>query len=113
MIEEHIGTRDAAHARSHAQKFFTKLMKYIENKERGQPIQNAELYYEILQRKVEKPNKKKGKLGLPIQDDQEDPDASQSGYEADDIDYEKIQGKIFQVEKDPIAVQKKLAYKNI
>jgi SHAQKYF class myb-like DNA-binding protein len=29
-IEEHVVTRDAAHCRSHAQKFFTKLIRYIE-----------------------------------------------------------------------------------
>jgi hypothetical protein len=32
-IEEHIGTRDAAHARSHAQKFFLKLVKWLEDGE--------------------------------------------------------------------------------
>ena len=30
LIESHIQTRDAAHARSHAQKFFMKLAKYLD-----------------------------------------------------------------------------------
>jgi MYB-related transcription factor LHY len=29
-IEEHVITRDATHCRSHAQKFFTKLIRYVE-----------------------------------------------------------------------------------
>lgn len=28
LIQKHVGTRDAAHIRSHAQKFFIKLVKF-------------------------------------------------------------------------------------
>jgi len=31
-IEEVVRTRDATHCRSHAQKFFTKLIKYFDGK---------------------------------------------------------------------------------
>ena len=37
-IEKHIGTRDAAHARSHAQKFFSKLLRYINKKTNVPPV---------------------------------------------------------------------------
>lgn len=59
QIEAHIQTRDAAHARSHAQKFFMKLVKYLQGNEEIEEISNAEVYLEILKKKVEKPNRKK------------------------------------------------------
>jgi SHAQKYF class myb-like DNA-binding protein len=59
LIEAHIMTRDAAHIRSHAQKFFFKLVKYLEGDEEVTEIQNAEKYLEILKRKIDKPHRKK------------------------------------------------------
>jgi len=41
-IENHIQTRDAKNIRSHAQKFFQKLVKYMEGDESIDPIDNAE-----------------------------------------------------------------------
>ena len=113
LIEAHIGTRDAAHSRSHAQKFFTKLMKHLEKKdEKGQeqPIQNAELYYEILQRKVEKPNRKKGRAGHVDVEGHGEGSGTEAG--PDEYDLGMMQGKIFAVQKDPEALQKQMAFKN-
>jgi len=50
-MEEHIQTRDAAHCRSHAQKFFTKLIKFLDSgghKEEMPAIDDAKIYLEIL-----------------------------------------------------------------
>lgn len=61
LIEQHVKTRDAAHIRSHAQKFFSKLVRFLGGEEMENPIQDAAVYLEILQRKVEKPHRKKSK----------------------------------------------------
>ena len=55
-ITSHIGTRDAAHTRSHAQKFFAKLTKYFKGIDLDQigHIDDAEYYYNILQKKKAK-----------------------------------------------------------
>lgn len=58
QIELRVKTRDAQHCRSHAQKFFWKIVKYLEGVEDIPAIQDAERYLEILQTKIVKPNKK-------------------------------------------------------
>ena len=59
IIEKHIGTRTAINCRSHAQKFFFKLVKYLEGDTSIEEIKHAEQYLEILQRKIEKTTKNK------------------------------------------------------
>ena len=72
------------------------------------PVQNAELYYEILQRKVERPKRKKKE-----QPKEEAPEEIESAEEDEDVDYERFQGQIFTVQKDPEALKKQMAIKNI
>jgi SHAQKYF class myb-like DNA-binding protein len=59
MIEKFVKTRDASHTRSHAQKFFTKLVKFLAGDEGIEYIPDAEVYLEILQRKILKPRRKR------------------------------------------------------
>ena len=61
-IETFVGTRDATHCRSHAQKFFTKLLKFSQKSEEQRErkgskgyIEDAQIYLEILQRRIDKP----------------------------------------------------------
>ena len=63
-IESHIKSRDAAHIRSHAQKFFTKLVKFLAGNKSQEYIDKAEVYLEILQRKVLKVNRRKKKYEM-------------------------------------------------
>lgn len=58
-IQKHLGTRDAAHCRSHAQKFLIKLEKQIKQESSCKnTIENARFYHDILSKKIEKPNRK-------------------------------------------------------
>ena len=57
-VEKHIGTRDAAHVRSHAQKFVSKLVKSIKKNKEDPDIK---FYYDILNQKMSKPIKRKRK----------------------------------------------------
>jgi SHAQKYF class myb-like DNA-binding protein len=57
-IQAHIGTRDAAHCRSHAQKFLIKLEKSMNAKSPKKMIEDAQIYHDILSKRVEKPNRK-------------------------------------------------------
>lgn len=102
-IQAHVGTRDAAHIRSHAQKFFRKLVRYLQGRKKGLKIDKAEVYMEILQQKVEKPNKKKTKVN-PNMEICEEPDLKE--------DEEELQ-RLFVVHKDPQAVQRQQAIKNV
>jgi hypothetical protein len=50
-MEGHVKTRDAAHCRSHAQKFFSKLIKFLDtggHKEEMPAVDDAKIYLEIL-----------------------------------------------------------------
>lgn len=71
LIESHIKTRDAKNSRSHAQKFFFKLVKYLEGDEEIPEIQNAEKYLAILQKRVAKPNRKKKVVEAPSESEPE------------------------------------------
>ena len=51
-----VGSRDTVNVRSHAQKFFFKLIKYLEGAGGKTKIEHAEKYYAILHNKF---NKKK------------------------------------------------------
>jgi len=55
QVVAHIGTRDPVNVRSHSQKFFFKLIKYLEGEEGIEEISNAERYLDILQTKRGKP----------------------------------------------------------
>ena len=55
-IQKRLGTRDAAHCRSHAQKFLIKLEKSLNGGKKQIP--DAQFFYEILNKKIEKPNRK-------------------------------------------------------
>ena len=61
-IEEYVGTRDTTHCRSHAQKFFRKLLKYqklnIDEKKQEGIIKDAEIYLKILQKRIKHPVRK-------------------------------------------------------
>lgn len=51
-IEKHVSTRDAIHIRSHAQKFFFKLVKFVEGEvDPEEEIVNAEKFLEILSKR--------------------------------------------------------------
>jgi hypothetical protein len=52
-IIKHIGTRDSMNCRSHAQKFFMSLVKYVENGEgiSEMEIEEAKKYIAILSQK--------------------------------------------------------------
>ena len=121
LMEKHIVTRDAAHCRSHAQKFFQKLKKCVNGSEEAKEneIDNAQLYYEILQRKIDKPIKRKRRKRNPaikntenqneegeeLNDNQEDPE--------DQDDEVQNQTTLFHVEKDRNAVMNRDAKTNI
>ena len=51
-IVKHVGTRDATHTRSHAQKFISKIIKAQKGLE--PPIHDAEFYFNILRKKKKK-----------------------------------------------------------
>ena len=119
-IEEYVGTRDATHCRSHAQKFFTKLLKYhqLSAEERAMDpdnyIEDAEFYLEILKRRIEKPMRKKKKEQMKQRQKELENMAVGQGQtleDEEDIIKRKIAlGKdLFLVEKDPSAVSKKQA----
>lgn len=57
-IQEMVGTRDAAHCRSHAQKFLIKLQKNLDGKSPKRDIENAQIYHDILSKRIDKPNRK-------------------------------------------------------
>lgn len=52
LIESHIGTRDVKNIRSHAQKFFNKLVKAVDNNITSEIPLHGEKYIAILRDKV-------------------------------------------------------------
>lgn len=138
-ITVHVGSRDAAHCRSHAQKFFTKLNKFLNrdpnNEDEAEEfIDDAEIYMEILQRKVENPVKRKRRKKHEILEERrrlENPDyvpppkteqkdtLLQDKLEEEEDETTRLQKKlengenIFMVQRDPDAQLKKQAIKNI
>ena len=69
-----------------------KLVKYLQGNEEIEEISNAEVYLEILKKKVEKPNRKK---------------KAQDGIEGAPVQEQPPQIKLFMVHKDHNAVLKK------
>ena len=112
LIEQHVKTRDAAHIRSHAQKFFSKLVRFIGGEEMENPIQDAAVYLEILQRKVEKPHRKKTKAS-GLQEASHTSQPTPDSAITDSPDEPKSVSMIFKVTQDPVAIQKKNAISNI
>lgn len=48
LIEAHVKTRDSIHIRAHAQKFFKKIVAFLNGEVIENPIEDAALYMEIL-----------------------------------------------------------------
>lgn len=53
LVKQHVKTRGIANIRAHAQKFFEKLVKLVENDDLS-PDEITKSYYEILSKKVHK-----------------------------------------------------------
>ena len=75
-IEEYVGTRDILNIRAHAQKFLSKLVKFIEKgekrtgKDKDMTDEDIEIYYKVLAKKIHKSHKwmaEKNKNRPPIQ----------------------------------------------
>mmetsp|Transcript_13035 Transcript_13035/g.20230 ORF Transcript_13035/g.20230 Transcript_13035/m.20230 type:complete len:195 (-) Transcript_13035:654-1238(-) len=113
-IKQHIKTRDAAHCRSHAQKFIIKLKKSIKGGPDSQQIEDDTVYWDILTKKIEKPNRKYrflehfDKMWKEQLEDDQQPSSDDEKEEEEEDSFEIEPGAVlFKIDKDPEAVARK------